>query len=626
MEMDLFKFKVLLVLTLSVCLSFRVIAEPIKKWQTPYAAMNSSIAADPDNVLTQLQSIDLSGRSTASISAQHHITLSRVYYALSYPQKALLSARQSLKFIDPKLQPWLFQYARLTEALALELSGKPRAGLINTNAAIVWGELNKDLDMVIYGLYVRGNILNTLLDFHGALRDLQRAYDLAPVSGAEINKGDIAGMLGLVYEYRSEDQLAVPFFTESANYHRESKNWIELSIALYGLGRANKNIGNIALGRDQLQESARLAHTVNDQQGVAYALKELGGLELSLGNLSQAKHFFTKALKTFQQSENKYMLLDTTLSLAKVAIANQAIDAAERYIHQAYGLVEAESMRVQKLHVDEQYARVLSLKGQHQAAFDLLYNTIPAKQKLFSQQSTQQLHSLRSQYEVIAKERENKLLEAENLIQRIDLKDSQTRYWQLMLLLTSSLLVTGLLILLVYRTKQNRKALEALANFDSLTKLGNRRYTLEQLQTQLDLANRHSFSVVIAIADLDHFKRINDTHGHAAGDKVLRAFGQLCQTTFRQSDIVGRIGGEEFLIAFPHTSIEDASEILLKLLHKVRELGGNLDIDGLTLSVSCGLVSHQPKYPLAELLVQADQALYRAKKQGRDRVEVFDND
>lgn len=614
-----------LLLVLNLFMTFDASSEPVNQWQQPYQSMMVEISADPDKVLQQLQAQPPTAEWDNTTLAQYYLTLSRVYYALSYPKKALQSARSSLMQIQPQTQPWLFHTARLSEALALELSGKPTEGLLSTNAALIWGELNQDTELIIYALYVRGNLLNTLIDYHGALRDLQKAYELAPNKGSLLNKGDIAGLVALVYEYRSEDELALPFFMEAAESHRENKNWLELSIALYGLGRANKNLGNLQLGRSQLKESAVLSKSVNDLQGFAYALKELGGLELTEGNWQNAEELLTEALALFQQSSNKYMLLDTTLTLGKVAIAQEDIVNAQRYIDMAYLSVEPESMQIQKLHIDEQLARLLALKGEHQAAFELLYRTIPAKRKLFSQQSTQQLHSLRSQYEIRAKERENKLLEHENTIQRVDLKESQTKYWQLMLLFASSLVISGLLILLVYRTKQNRKTLEILANTDSLTRLSNRRHTIEQLQIQIELANRHQLDLMIAIADLDYFKKINDTYGHAVGDHVLQAFGTLCKGVLRNSDLVGRIGGEEFLIALPHTDPVAAKNTLENLSQKVKELGGNLDIDGLTLSISCGLVANNAEFELAELLVQADQALYKAKEKGRDRVELFED-
>ena len=95
----------------------------------------------------------------------------------------------------------------------------------------------------------------------------------ASEEGVETSKGQVAGMMALVYEYRGEDVLAIPFFEEAAVYQRQTQNWIELSISLYGLGRANKNIGEIEQGRGQLEESKAFAEQVNDIQGVVYALK-----------------------------------------------------------------------------------------------------------------------------------------------------------------------------------------------------------------------------------------------------------------------------------------------------------------------------------------------------------------
>ncbi|WJG11251.1 GGDEF domain-containing protein [Aliiglaciecola sp. LCG003] len=554
--------------------------------------------------------------------AQHYSSLSMVYYALSFPESAFANAQTALEYIDPDTQPWLYHMSKLNEAQAWDLTGKPNSGVIGANAALVWAELQQDTDLIVLALYVRGSLLNSMLDYRGALRDLQRAYEIAP-QASNLNRGDIAGMLALVYEYRREDSLAIPFFQEAASYHRANQNLLELSIALYGLGRANKNIGNIELGRQLLVESKQIATQVGDQQGVAYALKELAGLALAENNYQVAQQFIQQAFEIFEVSQNQYMLLDAYLTMAKIALAENDLLAVKKFLHSAQSYVDIVNMPVQAIAFDELTAQYLALSGHHQQAFELLLATMNRKQRLQSQTSTQQLHSLRSQYEIDMKDRENKLLEQKNQLQQSDLESVETRNLQLLLLFGATLLICLLLVILVYRTVQNRARFEHLANIDSLTGLANRRNVMEKLQTQIELARRHEFPLSVAIVDIDFFKKINDNYGHAGGDKVLKAIGSLFEQTFRQSDVIGRIGGEEFLIGLPHTALGDADRTLQSLSLNVKQLSDSFDLSGLSLSISIGLSLYQAGESIESLLLRCDKALYQAKRGGRDQVVTY---
>lgn len=603
--------------------SLSAMAEPIYDWQSPYDEMIELSAKSPTEVLNRLLQNEPSETHDNLAIAQYHSSLSMVYYLLSFPNESLQHAQTALTFIDPKVQPWLFHMTKLNEAQAYDISGKPRNGLVGSNAALVWAELNNNTNLLVSALYVRGIILNSLVDYQGALNDLQRAYDLAPKSTV-MSSGDVAGMLALVYEYRGEDSLSIPFFEEAAQYHQQNENILELSIALYGLGRANKNVGNRELGRSQLEQSKEFAEQVGDEQGVAYALKELAGISLSEKDFVGAKFKLQRAFGIFEKSQNVYMLLDTNLSLLKVALAEHNPTNARQYLLAAKTFIDPENMPMQNVALEEMHAKVLALEGKYQEAFNKLDATVAWKQQLLNQQSTQQLHSLRSKYEIDLKERENRLLEQQNKLQQISLNDVETKNLQLLLLFGATLIICGLLVVLVYRTIQNRSKLEQLANIDSLTGLANRRNAFELLQKQIELANRHHFPLSVAIIDIDLFKKINDTFGHAGGDKVLKSFGKLCQNTFRQTDVIGRIGGEEFIIALPHTSLLDAEKTLKSLSLNVKKLIDSIDLEGLRLSISTGLTQYTPGEHLESVMVQCDQALYQAKRGGRDKVVIFD--
>lgn len=158
------------------------------------------------------------------------------------------------------------------------------------------------------------------------------------------------------------------------------------------------------------------------------------------------------------------------------------------------------------------------------------------------------------------------------------------------------------------------KAVEA-ALTDELTGVPNRRHILRLGESALTDHRRHSQPVSLAIMDLDHFKKINDEHGHGVGDAVLRLFCEHCRSHLRAEHALGRLGGEEFLLIMPGTELHDAC-LAVERVRRTLE-----PHEGLRYTFSAGLAQAATGEALATAIERADQALYRAKALGRDRVE-----
>lgn len=166
--------------------------------------------------------------------------------------------------------------------------------------------------------------------------------------------------------------------------------------------------------------------------------------------------------------------------------------------------------------------------------------------------------------------------------------------------------------------------LKELSLTDALTSLPNRRAIEDWATRQLSGAARYGFSFWVALADLDHFKRVNDTYGHDAGDNVLKAFSEILKSNSRKSDICGRIGGEEFLLVLTHTTGENAKLVIDRVRVELEATHFNFDGKSLKVTASFGLAgfvgTRAPDFN--RLVAQADAALYSAKRQGRNRLEL----
>ncbi|MBN9473891.1 MAG: diguanylate cyclase [Bordetella sp. SCN 67-23] len=162
--------------------------------------------------------------------------------------------------------------------------------------------------------------------------------------------------------------------------------------------------------------------------------------------------------------------------------------------------------------------------------------------------------------------------------------------------------------------------LERLANLDELTGILARRAFLAQADAAARTASRSGRPLVFAIVDIDHFKNINDTHGHAAGDRVLAHFTGVVASNLRAGDAFGRLGGEEFAILCPDTTMRDAVKLLNRLRARIAQAESALPGRKLKVTFSAGVDQYRPGEELSSLMARADAALYTAKAMGRDRV------
>ena len=186
-----------------------------------------------------------------------------------------------------------------------------------------------------------------------------------------------------------------------------------------------------------------------------------------------------------------------------------------------------------------------------------------------------------------------------------------------------ALILWRLVAVLSRRLETAEARIRELAITDDLTGLRNRRYVTQRLAEELKRADRYRQPLACVLFDVDRFKLVNDTHGHDAGDAVLRAISDAATAECRQSDVLGRWGGEEFLLVLPATTAEGARVIAARLREVVERLrvpnrGADLQVTA-SFGVATALEGEEEILPL---LRRADEALYRAKAGGRNRVEM----
>ncbi len=171
--------------------------------------------------------------------------------------------------------------------------------------------------------------------------------------------------------------------------------------------------------------------------------------------------------------------------------------------------------------------------------------------------------------------------------------------------------------------KQVNEQLEELAATDPLTGVANRREFMARAEEEMSRAYRNGTELCMMVIDFDHFKQVNDQYGHQAGDKVLKEFVRLSKEIMRPSDLLGRMGGEEFALLLPETGLSSAAKVADRLRQYIEENPIVAGKQNIKLTISIGLAEyHAKKDTVKKWLHRADELLYQAKDKGRNRVEV----
>jgi diguanylate cyclase (GGDEF)-like protein len=167
---------------------------------------------------------------------------------------------------------------------------------------------------------------------------------------------------------------------------------------------------------------------------------------------------------------------------------------------------------------------------------------------------------------------------------------------------------------------QYHETIYKMTIMDGLTGIHNKRYFVEQLDRELSRAARHGRPLTLVIADIDHFKNVNDEFGHLAGDHVLKEVAQLAKGRLRPDDVIARYGGEELAVILPETDLAGGVRIADELRKMVATQTFTFEDEDIDVTISCGVAELEPEWRSYDFVRAADERLYEAKRAGRNRV------
>ncbi|MCW8807516.1 MAG: diguanylate cyclase, partial [Rhodanobacter sp.] len=515
-------------------------------------------------------------------------------------------------------------------------------------------------------LYCRGSHQEGLTTSRDALSDYTAGIEIARHIENPSLVADGLTMRGTVQSLIGEPALALVDFLQAQRNYEGAGETVLTQLNLLNIAVAYRRIGEFDKARQYMEQSLAHARQRRDVPEQILIEVQLGYLDSDLSNQTSAHRHFAASLalargigdpdflgsshlgqaNTFNLEGRHAQALDALkqaqAAFSKVAdhssqdmIALQTAEAEAGLGHHAeavteYGKAEqllapSGNLRYMVELLDARARSYEALGNQEQAVHDL-HREIRMRETLESNARRYNTTLMSYQFDSARRDQEDRRIKEESALQGRQLAAlKRARDWQNLAMLLGSLLLLGLIWQAVRQLRHSRR-LHALAMTDALTGIANRRRIEQVMSDVMREARQNSEQMTVIVLDIDHFKRINDLHGHQVGDIVLVRLVVACNNALRGFDHLGRFGGEEFLVILPKTGLETGRVIAERLRERVIALDlGDIASD-LKVTISLGVAQlDDPAEPMDSLVERADRALYQAKAAGRNRVELAES-
>lgn len=489
------------------------------------------------------------------------------------------------------------------------------------DAAVEAAQRSADPMLLGQMLSLRSSAHSLSGEFAKSLIDALAAQDVLDDSGEPFAIAANLQNVGIAYRRMGEAARAEEYLLRSLEDEEIRSRWSYAMVSLLQLGYLYDETGRYDEARRMLADAVELCQRHESHADCGYARLGLASVEVNDGAPRRALAALERAEADFTESGDPGD--PTMVALVRgQALARLGRDAeALTLLDQAVATwTTSGNDRYLALALPER-ARLLERLGREADAIADLRRFIEAHANDDRMRAEQRTDLMREQFDASRREVENAELKAREALRLQEIEGlNAARRWQWTAI---SLAVVLVIVLLVVVARQIAKArrLRLLAMTDPLTGLANRRHTDYRGSEAFKMARLTAQPFCVLAIDIDHFKAVNDTHGHAVGDTVLQRVGRECQRTLRKLDLMGRIGGEEFTGLLPETAEPAARQVAERLRAGVE----SLDLDdvalGLRVTISIGVAQMREADPdFAGVLARADAAMYRAKQGGRNRV------
>lgn len=458
--------------------------------------------------------------------------------------------------------------------------------------------------------------------YEQALILLSEIYNDSKERQDSVTRNTVLNSIANIYYNTGQLDQAYRYYTELVTLDNKNSDPSALAVSLFNLGHVNASRKQFSKADDNFKQSLTISRTLADDAGIAATLKAMGVNAEAQSKFTAARKYLLESLHRFVAIHDKAQAARVQRHLGDIAYQQQGYEQAIEHYLAALSVFQKQPFSKALMRTHRGLSMAYEKKSDLAQALEHHQRYASLQQQLSKQQNKDATKRLQVQFETQRFASENVQLAFINQKQELELDHSQTQLKFQYVLMTLAIAVLLLVIALWYRSKQHAKAMQLLAARDELTGIQNRRAIMQFAMKEWHRATRFDRPYCCFAIDIDHFKAVNDTWGHATGDSVLKRIANTIQSTLRVTDSVGRIGGEEFLLISIETDIEQAVALAERIRSKIEHLIHETKIEK-PITISIGVAQLEKQISLEQLISNADAALYQSKNNGRNRVTIY---
>jgi diguanylate cyclase (GGDEF)-like protein len=453
-----------------------------------------------------------------------------------------------------------------------------------------------------------GNVSYHLGDYGQALDYYQDSLKVREEIGDRVGVAYCLNNIGNIHGQLGESQRALEHMLQALAI-KEGADPQAAGISMLNVGSAYADLGDDERALEYMERAAVRLRETGSLDGEATCLRDIGRVHERRGDVARALECYQASLATTQALGARVFEAETLIRLGALRVRMGESDEGLADLHAALEMVSALGARPQVYAAHEALTEVYESRGaldralRHYRAFHTAWRDV------FNAETNARIKSVLVRTEVQQAQREAEILRQKNdeLTAAYDrLREADEEKARL-----------------VARLREQAVELERQTREDALTGLSNRRHLDALLSVEWERALRFGRALTVAMADIDHFKAVNDRFSHAVGDEVLRTVARILRENTRGVDVVARYGGEEFCLILVETRAEDAARLCDRLRGLIADYEWSTIRPGLELTVSIGVAGLGEGMDAPDaLLAAADVRLYQAKHDGRNRVRV----
>lgn len=576
---------------------------------------------DPEKAIVkaknQLLKSELSVDTNKQLIALYYLasastTLSDYQQSEFYSEKGLLLARKNNKAI------FISEFLAFQSYLQ-EVKGNFREASKLANQALLLAKETGNERLIASQYAMRGQINLSLENYQEAIDDIERSNQTFEKHNDRVRISINYNLLALIYGALDDVDNAIKFLRESIAYD-DIKSPFNMAVYHYNLGLTYMQKQEYILAIENLKKSAEIATEIKDLSTVAYVGYGLAEVFIQQEKWQEAEEQINNNIGYFQKSQDVLMHFNMNLLMIDAQANKRNFQQADAYLKQAEQQLKILSTPNSELLYLNTKINRLAKQEKWKEAYDLTFDRDQVWDQMIDKEKEVSLNEMKIRFDAKFDQDKLQFLEKENRLQQefiIQEKTTRKYMWLLIILIA---LVFTITYWAYWQQRKTKLRLFQLSQTDDLTGIPNRRYLVEKLTEIYEQQPLSEFPLGVAMIDMDHFKKINDTYGHAKGNETLVHFAKCVRKVIGDKGHVGRLGGEEWLIILPRHDLERLQKTLQALRQSYNQpLKLKLPKD-YKLTFSGGVLLCNAEAPsVDQMLKTVDDSLYKAKASGRNQ-------